>query len=346
MDRNELDDNKHLSFGQDDIEPEDDAPEDEGDGDEYQEPAREEIPKSLPEKSMADDPEEPEPITTKKRDKAQTRINQIQRDRYQALAESERLRQENERLRQENKVIEEQKSLSTQAAMRHYDDNVNTRLERARQMQIAAIESGDAQAQADANIEIASATNAMQELKNWKYKEEYERKFSEQRAQDDAYQQQQQAYNAPAYNPNDILLEDWVEKNEWYNPASENHDAELSAALSQYANQLDHQLASTGYGHQIKSPEYFQHIDNAVRQFVSQRNSQNSNQGRSLNMKTPQGGGYSARNGRSAQAQAQRSGPLTDEQRDMARRMGVTDKAYAASIKYCNENQSHRHTGR
>jgi len=222
---------------------------------------------------------------------------------------------------------------------------VSTRLERARQMQIAAIESGDAQAQADANIEIASATNAMQELKNWKYKEEYERKFDEQRAQDQAYQQQQ-AYNAPTYNPNDILLEDWVEKNEWYNPASETHDPELSAALSQYANQLDHQLASTGYGHQIKSPEYFQQIDNVVRQFVSQRNSQHSNQGRSLNMKTPQGGAYSARNGRSGQAQAQSRGPLTDEQRDMARRMGVTDKQYQASVKYCNENQSHRHTGK
>jgi hypothetical protein len=291
---------------------------------------------------MAEEPEEGEHRTHKKRDKAQTRINQIQRDRYQALAALEQARAENERLRQENKVIEEQKSLSTQAAMRHYDDNVNTRLERARQMQIAAIESGDAQAQADANIEIASATNAMQELKNWKYKEDYNRKFAEQRAQDDSYQQQQ----TPAYNPNDILLEDWVEKNEWYNPASENHDPELSAALSQYANQLDYQLASTGYGHQIKSQEYFQNIDNAIRQFVSQRNSQHSNQGRSLNMRTPQGGAYSARNGRSAQAQAQRSGPLSDEQRDMARRMGVTDKQYAASVKYCNENQSHRHTGK
>lgn len=345
MDRNE-DDNKHLSFGQDDIEEQDDILEDENDGDEYQEPAREEIPKSLPEESMADEPEEGEPRAPKKRDKAQTRINQIQRDRYQALAALEQAKAENERLRQENRLIEEQKSLSTQAAMRHYDDNVNTRLERARQMQIQAIESGDAQAQADANIEIAAATNAIQELKNWKYKEEYERKFTEQRAQDDAYQQQQQTYNAPTYNPNDILLEDWVEKNEWYNPASENHDPELSAALSQYANQLDYQLASTGYAHQIKSPEYFENIDNAIRQFVSKRNSQHSNQGRSLNMRTPQGGAYSARNGRSAQAQSQRSGPLTDEQRDMARRMGVTDKAYAASVKYCNENQSDRHRGK
>ena len=343
MDRNE-ESNKHLSFGQDNIEEHDNSLEDENDGSEYQEPEREEIPESLPAESMADEPEGGEHRAPKKRDKAQTRINQIQRDRYQALAALEQAKAENERLRQENRLIEEQKSLSTQAAMRHYDDNVNTRLERARQMQIAAIESGDAQAQADANIEIASATNAMQELKNWKYKEEYERKFTEQQAQDNAYQQQ--AYSAPTYNPNDILLEDWVEKNEWYNPASENHDPELSAALSQYANQLDYQLANTGYAHQIKSPEYFQNIDNAVRQFVSHRNNQYSNQGRSLNMRTPQGGAYSARNGRSAQAQSQRSIPLTDEQRDMARRMGVTDKAYAASVRYCNENKSDRHRGR
>jgi hypothetical protein len=345
MDRNELDDKKHLSFGQDDVEEQEDTINDEEDGDEYRAPESEEIPKSLPEESMADEPEEEQSRIPKKRDKAQTRINQIQRDRYQALAALEEARAENERLRQINQATEQKASLSTQAAMRHYDDNVSTRLERAREMQIAAIESGDAQAQADANIEIAAATNAMQELKNWKYKEEYERKFSEQRAQDQAYQQQQ-AYNAPAYNPNDILLEDWVEKNEWFNPESENHDPELAAAVAQYANQLDYQLANSGYAYRIKTPEYFQHIDNAIRQHVSQRNSQQSNQGRSLNMKSPQGGAYSARNGRSAQAQAQRVGPLTDEQRDMARRMGVSDKQYQASVKYCNENQSSRHTGR
>lgn len=342
MDRNELDD-KHSSFGQDNIEEQDDVIDDEDDSDGYVEDKPETLPTSLPEESMADEPEEGHAREPKKRDKAQTRINQIQRERYRALEEANALRAENDRLRQENQITGQSAELSRQAAMRLHDDNVTTRLERARQMQIAAIESGDAQAQADSNMEIAAATLAVQESKNWQYKERYEKQFAEERARNE---QQQQQYTQPTYNPNDILLENWVEKNDWYDPSSENHDAELSAALSQYANQLDYQLANTGYGHQIKTPEYFQNIDNAIKQFVSHRNSQHSNQGRSLNMKTPQGGGYSARNGRSSQGEAQRQGPLSNEQKDMARRMGVTDKAYAASVKWCDENKSERHGGR
>jgi len=343
MDRNELDDNKGLSFGQDDIEEQDDATGDESDGDEYVEQRPEELPKSLPEESMADEPEDGHQRETKKRDKAQTRINQIQRDRYRALEEAASLRAENERLKQLNEATAQHAALSSQAAMRQYDDNLSSRLERARQLQIAAIESGDAQAQTDAQMEIAAATLAVQESKNWQYKENYERQFAEERARNEAHQQQN---SQPAYNPNDILLEDWVERNDWYDPSSENHDPELAAALSQYANNLDHQLAISGQSNKIKSQEYFQHIDNEIRQFVSKRNSQHSNQGRSLNMKTPQGGAYSARNGRSAQGESQRRGPLTDEQRDMARRMGVTDKAYQESIKWHNENKSERHRGR
>jgi hypothetical protein len=343
-------DNRQGSFGNDEVEDEieldDDLPEgDEGSDESPLKSNYEEIPDSLPEESMANDPEKVDKHG-KKRDKAQTRINQIQRERYQALSALEAARAENERLRQMQQLTEQRAELSSQAALRHYDDNVSTRLERARAQQIAAIESGDAQAQADANIEIAAATAAMQELKNWKYKEEYERRHAEQAAQ---RAQQEQMYQPvpqqPAYNPNDVLLEDWVEKNDWYNPESENHDPDLAAHVSQLANQLDYQLANSGYAYRIKSPEYFQYIDNAIQQHLSKRNTQPSNQGRSLNMRTPHVGAYSARNGRSMQAQSQRRSALSDEQRDMARRMGVSDKAYAESVKWHEANKSARHGG-
>ena len=343
MEKNELDEHNGLAFGQDDVEElEDDVSDDEGD--DYPQGKEPEIPRSLPEESMADEPENPEGRMPKKRDKAQTRINQIQRDRYQALAALEEAKAENERLRQATQLSEQRAQLSTQAAMRHYDDNVNARLERARAMQISAIESGDAQAQSDAYIEVAAATTAIQELKNWKYKEEYERKFAEERTREQqAYQQQN---SVQSYSPNEVVLEDWIDRNEWYDPSSENHDPDLSAAISKYANNLDYQLSNSGYGFRIKSPEYFQAIDEAKQQYIEQRNNRNSpTQGRSLNMRSPQGGAYSARNGRGAQAQAQRPGALTSDQRDMARRMGVTDKAYAESVKYCEANKAPRHGG-
>lgn len=343
MSRNNLDDENELHFGHDEPEPEDVSEDDEGDEENSSseesniEAVEDDIPKSLPEESMEDEPEEGQPKQNKKRNRAQERINQIQRDKYQALSALEQARLENEQLRQMNAASAQAAELSSQAAMRQYDDNVIKRLERAREMQIAAIESGDAQAQVDANFELASATNQMHEINNWKYKNEYDRRQLQ--------QIQQPVYpSAPVYNPNDVLLEDWVYKNEWYNPSSEKYDSDLAQYISNEANKLDYQLANNGYSNIIKSELYFNEIDKAAQEYVRNRNNQ-SGQRRDLNMKPVRGGASPVRNRSGSFGNSQRREILDPDERDMARRMGVSDKAYLQSRLHDEAVNGHKRRG-
>jgi len=316
MSRNNLDDENEIQFGHDDPEPVlDDGEQEEGSEQEgSEEPSiesdDEQIPDSLPEESMADEPEV-KVKTTKKRDKAQTRINHIMREKFHVEAELQRtkaLLAETEKMRE----------LSSVAGMRQYEENAAARMERARANQIAAIESGDAQAQADANIEISAATNELHDLNNWKQKTQYEKS--------------NQYYQEPPieYSPvGDEILHDWVQENEWFNPNSPKHDRELAECVNHWSLQLDRRLISEGNAHKIRSSEYFDLIDDIARQAIEFRNNQQSGQRRDLNMKPVRGGaspvrGYSQGGG----GESQRKEMLSPDERDMARRMGVTDKVY------------------
>jgi hypothetical protein len=315
MGRNNLDDENEIQFGHDDPEPEiEDGEEEDSEEQDSEEPSiendDESLPDSLPEESMADEPEG-RPKGTKKRDRAQTRINHIMREKFHVEAEL-----------QKTKAIlaetEKMRELSSVAGMRQYEENAATRMERARAMQIAAIESGDAQAQADASVELSSATNELHTLNNWKQQNDYEKR--------------NQYYQEPAieYSPvGDEILHDWVKDNEWFNPNSPRHDKELAECVNHWSLQLDRALINEGNAHKIRSSEYFDYIDDIARQAVEFRNNHQSGQRRDLNMKPVRGGaspvrGYSQGGG----SMSQRKEMLNPDERDMARRMGVTDKVY------------------
>lgn len=318
MSRNNLDDENEIQFGHDDPEPElDDGNDEDIEEQESDEPSlgddEEKLPDLLPEESMADEPEVKEK-GVKKRDRAQTRINHIMREKFHLESELEKERYEKEQLKQ-------MYELSSGAAMRQYDENASTRMERARASQIAAIESGDAQAQADANIELAAAMNEIHTLNNWKQQNEYEKR--------------NQQHQAPPieYSPiGDEVLQDWVQDNEWFNPQSQNFDRELAECIDHWSQRLDEQYIRNGNARKIRSPEYFDEIDNIVHQAVEFRNNQQSGQRRELNMKPVRGGASPVRGGgqgmQGMQGGTQRKEMLSPDERDMARRMGVTDKVY------------------
>jgi len=283
----------------------------------------EQIPESLPEGSLADEPdpgddeeeeEEPEPEEEekpKKRDKAQTRINQIQREKYQAQHQAELLRQENEELKRLY-------DLSADANVRQYEGNVAQRLEKARQMQIRAIEEGDPNAQADANMELAAAMTEMQQLNSWKSNQEYARR--------------QAQYQEPAapYAHNIPNLQAWTQENDWFNPDSENFDEELATNINQYSEMLNDELVRHGYADRIMSPVYFEQINEQARLFIENRDGKrNVNQRRDLNMKPVRGGASPVRGANAPQSGGgKRTVTITPDERDMARRMGVSDKTY------------------
>jgi len=248
---------------------------------------------------------------------AHTRIQQIQREKYQALDELNRIREENEYLRRMALDLNYKAEESGNAAMIHYDKSANLKLDQAKAKKAHAIENGDIQAQLDADVEIASATNELQQIRSWKAQQALEAQNRQLQQQQEAYYQQQQAPNqvdpADAYN--------WLENNPWFVPQNENYNPEMVEAVKSYSDQVENYLYRVGRPDLIMSKEYFQEIDNYV-------NSLQSSARRGLNMKPVRGGVAPVRNSASHSVQEKQQFKLTSEEKDMARRLGVSDQVY------------------
>lgn len=262
--------------------------------------------------------EKPKPKTRAPADK---RIHEIQKEKYQALDELQKLREENEQLRK-------MADLSTQSAIINYDMTVKQRLERAKQLKTQAIESGDVNAQIEADVELSSAVGEMQKANDWKLQKSY---------QD---QQINETYQQPPEVINQKEINRWVNENAWLSPNNEDYDEELANKMNVVTDSLDSHLFRTGQAHLRFTREYFNELDAYKRQLLSESEappeSNRSNQGhqfsqrRSAPVRTSNRPPVSpVRGQRNSSIQEDRPRyTISNEERDMAQRMGVSDKAY------------------
>src|ERR1700733_662798 len=129
-----------AAFGSDEVETEEEELEDgePAEGEPEGDPESPEHDETEPSEEDEEEDEKLKGFTKPKRDKNQTRINILQRERYRALNELEKKAAEVEFWKQKAE-------LSGQASMRQLDSNVNYRLDKAKAAQASAIESGDTQ---------------------------------------------------------------------------------------------------------------------------------------------------------------------------------------------------------
>lgn len=222
---------------------------------------------------------------------AQTRINQITREKFQALEIAERMRQENEMLQQEMMRLNTKTEASTKAAMAQYTSATELRLQQAKQAFKSAYESGDIDAQADAQAKIAEVSSEMQQVKAWEAEDNWNKQQQAQVQQQQYYQQpvQQQQYQqpyeaAPVVTPESQM---WLDSNPWLDESNPEHNPELAERVMQYSDQLDNYLYQNGQGNKIGRAEYFQAINAHIREITG------TPQRRTLPMKasrTPVGG--------------------------------------------------------
>lgn len=258
-----------------------------------------------------DQEEEPEEKPKKKRESGKTRINQLQREKYQAIDEIHRISHENEQLR---KMVD----FSTQAAIKNYDDTVYHKLERARQRKEQAIESGDVKEQIDADVDLATATSEINYLNNWKAQQNYQNQYQEQQ------QQAQNNYQQPPHVSQSHEVQRWADMNPWFNPQSNDYDEELAEQAQLYADVLDARLYRSGRQNEIMSREYFETIDNYVNSIAP---TQKFNQ-RNLNMKSSRNSVAPVRSGGFASSSQTTQFKLTPEERNMAKMLGISEKEY------------------
>jgi len=308
-----------ADFGRDDVEIEDEI-EDEIVPDELpeeEEPLEEdELEDSEDDDSDDDDSSKPEP---KKRDKAQTRINQIQREKYRAIHQAEKATSEAERWRQKYELMK-------QMTTRFYDVDVNSRIERAQSAHKLATESGDAEAQTAAIAELTAAQVELQNLNQVKYQDEYERSTRPQQIQQ------------PVEAPDNEIVGEWLQDNhEWINPQSKRYDKELAAFVVDIDRQLSEGLAKIGMQGKIGNSDYFHELDKHKEEFLANRRSPNQN--RELNMRQSRGGASPVRNSGQSQNRSQRQEyKLSADERELARASGVDeDKFIKEKIKFMRE---------
>lgn len=299
---------EQAEFGEDPIISEDEQLEDEVVLDEVPE---EESGDEYEEESQDSDDYNPE---VKQRDKAQVRINRLTKERYKAENKAKKANADADYWRQKYE-------LSSQLNLRQSDLNASARLEKARSAQIAAIESGDAQAQADANIAIAAATSDLQEINKEKMRSEYDDRV------------RQNYPNNAQEEPDTEIAHDWIqENNDWINPQSKNYDEELTRYIAAVDHQLGNELRAKNATHLIGTSEYIETLDNYKSSFLNQRNQPtNTDQRRSLSMKQARGGASPVRGSGQGQYRNNRSMDLTPAERSMVESIshtGVTEEIF------------------
>lgn len=253
-------------------------------------------------------------------DPANQRIRQTLNERYQALAMVDKLREENEQLRQLN-------DLTSQSASLYHEDLVNERFNNAKKLQEEAIESGDIKRQVEALTEMSLAAAAYQKVKDNKAQQEYY-------IHQERIRQEQQ--NANQYIQPDVRyareVENWKANNTWYLPGSEDYDPHLANEVTLLTDRFDATLYRTGQENLILSPQYLREVDKYVSSRVNQsQNNQAFNQRRNIPMRNTNNTISPVRNGgrNSNQGQRLRSDiKLSSEERDISRRLGLTDKQY------------------
>ena len=207
--------------------------------------------------------EESEEEKPKKIKNVQTRINQLQRDKYRAINQAQEASKQAEYLLQENQRLKALSETNNQAAMIHYDQSVRLQETQAKDMLTRAIETGDVALQIEATELLTSAKSEMKNLDAWRVQEKM-------RNEPQRYQEpQHQQYQQPQYEQEQPLqlneeTHEWLESNPWMSPDSDDFDPDLADEVIQYATALDKRLMRTGQQEKIMSREYYDNINRYI----------------------------------------------------------------------------------
>lgn len=192
--------------------------------------------------------EEPRP---RKRD-AERRISELSR----RAQEAEQRAQEIEARLQQESALRQQSDL---AMMTHYEQRLRGDANVVLGQIEEAISMGDGRKQAELQAQFNQLQNDLSGIDAWR--KDAEAKMAEaQRAPEPKPQTQQQQQ---------VTLEprtrDWIEKNPWFQPQSEDFDAEMHEEATMFARRLERRFKADGRADEIGSSSYFKEIDKHMR---------------------------------------------------------------------------------
>lgn len=210
-----------------------------------------------PEEAEAEDDDEVEPEEEeeeprpRKRD-AERRISELAR----RAQEAEQRAQEIEARLQQESALRQQSDL---AMMTHYEQRLRGDANVVLGQIEEAISMGDGRKQAELQAQFNQLQNDLSGIDAWR--KDAEAKMAEAQrapAQPEPKQQQQQVTLEPR-------TRDWIERNPWFQPQSEDFDAEMHEEATMFARRLERRFKADGRADEIGSSSYFKEIDKHMR---------------------------------------------------------------------------------
>jgi len=238
-----LDDEEEVA-ADDEEEPEEEEEEEESSDDDAEEAEAEDD-------DQVDEEEEEEEPRPRKRD-AERRIAELAR----RAQEAERRAQEVEAKLQQEAALRQQSDL---AMMTHYEQRLRGDANVVLGEIEEAISLGDARKQAELQSRFNQIQNDLSGIDAWR--KEAEAKMVE--------AQQVQEQPKPQPQQQQVTLEprtrDWIAKNPWFQPQSEDFDPEMHEEATQYARRVERRYRADGRADEIGSATYFKEIDKHMR---------------------------------------------------------------------------------
>lgn len=224
-------------------EPEEEESEEEESEEEEPEPQAEEE-----EAEEASDEEEEEEAPKRKRS-PDKRISELARK----AAEAERRAQELEtRLRHEAELRQQ----SDMAMMTHYKNNLLIEAGTVKQQLVEAHSMGDSEKIIDLQAKYYKLQNDLEGVENWE---------AQQKLNTPQVQQQAQPEQKPAQPTLEPRTAQWIQKNTWFQPQSEDFDPEMHEEATLYARRVERRYRSEGRDDEIGGVDYFTEIDRHMR---------------------------------------------------------------------------------
>ena len=199
------------------------------------------------EEAEAEDEEEEE--APKRKRSPDKRIAELARK----AAEAERRAQEMEtRLRHEAELRQQ----SDAAMMTHYKNNLIIEANTVKQQLVEAHSLQDSERIIDLQAKYYKLQNDLEGVENWE---------AQQKLNMPQVQQQVQTQNTQVQPSLEPRTAQWIQKNSWFQPQSQDFDPEMHEEATLYARRIERRYRSEGRDDEIGGVDYFTEIDRHMR---------------------------------------------------------------------------------
>lgn len=282
--------------------------------------------------SIENEEQKPIAVIDYEKEELKQKAQKIQKERY-------RIAEENNQLRHLLDEAIRHTSQTSEAALLQMEQNTHLVLNQALEAKRRALEEGDTELALQADLEIGRSTAKLESIDNYQKQKHFE--YQQQAAQQQILQQQmsqQKMAQQQALQHQEVSIpspaKEWINENPWFLPSSPLYDPEKAQEVQAFTQILDKKIEREGRQEEYFSKEYFDQVNKYIDENFGRIN-------KPLTYKTtnaPVSGVH-----RSSLSSPQKTRiTLTEDERTMAKQMGIPEETWAKHKKINMQRQKER----